>query len=77
MDKNEIRKYFNDGMLRFAVRNTEKHIILSIAKTIAFEYKAIDKDVKQYCEMSVVKFKNSFYVIYSMSRYDGDILSHL
>ena len=37
---------------------------------ISFEYSAIDKDVKQYCEMTVVKYKNNFYVSYCLSRFD-------
>ena len=37
---------------------------------LSFEYSAIDKDVKQYCEMTVVKYKNNFYVSYCLSRFD-------
>ena len=35
---------------------------------ISFEYSAIDKDVKQFCEMTVTKYKNNFYVTYCLSR---------
>ena len=33
MDKEEISKYFGGDMLRFAIRNVEKHVIMSIGKT--------------------------------------------
>lgn len=38
------------------------------AKGIHFKYSAIDKDVKQFCEMAVVKSKRCFYVLYCLSR---------
>ena len=37
---------------------------------ISFEYSATDKDVKQYCEMTIVKYKNNFYISYCLSRFD-------
>ena len=37
---------------------------------IRFTYLAIDQDVKQYCEMTVVKYKNNFYVSYCLSRFE-------
>ena len=33
MDKEEISKYFGGDILRFAIRNVEKHVIMSIGKT--------------------------------------------
>ena len=114
MNEEEIRKFFGGDMLRFGVRNIEKHVILSIGKTnksflnnfassksvlagaentlssnlknyqcldrfevemlsqkgsgIRFSYSAIDQDVKQFCEMAVIKYKNGFYVTYCLSR---------
>ena len=35
---------------------------------ISFEYSATDKDVKQYCEIAIVKHKNNFYISYCLSR---------
>ena len=35
---------------------------------VRFEYSASDKDVKQFCEMTVTKYKGAFYVIYCLSR---------
>ena len=114
MSEEEIRKFFGGDLLRFGVRNVEKHVILSAAKTnksflnvfaspksvlagaennlrnnlknynrlesfetellskkgnaIRFSYSAIDQDVKQFCEMAVVKYKKEFYVTYCLSR---------
>ena len=33
MNNEEIRKYFGGGMMRFAIRNVEKHVVMSIGKT--------------------------------------------
>ena len=114
MSEDEIKRFFGGDMLRFGVRNLERHIILSLGKTnksflnifaspktvldgaestmrnnlkdyklleefeievmtklgrgIRFEYSAIDSDTKQFCEMTVVKYKNDFYVTYCHSR---------
>ena len=38
-----------------------------------FEYSAIDKDIKQFAEMAVVKFKNDFYVTYCLSRLEDKL----
>lgn len=38
------------------------------AKGIRFEYTAVDNDVRQFCEMVVVKLNNCFYVVYCLSR---------
>lgn len=116
MSEEEIRKFFGVDLLRFGVRNLEKHVILSFAKTnksflnilaspksvlagaennlrnnlkdyqqlesfetellskkgngVRFSYSAIDQDVKQYCEMVVVKYRNNFYVTYCLSRFE-------
>ena len=37
---------------------------------IRFSYSAIDKDVKQFCEMVVVKAKGVFYISYCLARLD-------
>ena len=37
---------------------------------IRFEYSASDKDVKQFCEIAVVKYKNAFYITHCLSRLD-------
>ena len=116
MKEDEIKKFFGGDMLRFGARNTEKHVILSLAKSkksflnlfasaksvlssaesslsdlkdynrlgqfeiemlgqkgsgICFEYSASDKDVKQFCEMTVIKYKNNFYVTYCLSRLEN------
>ena len=117
MSEKEIKKFFGGDMLRFGVRNIEKHVILSLGKTnksflnffaspksvlagaestlssnlknyqcldsfevemlskkgngIRFSYSAIDQDVKQFCEMVVVKYKNDFYVTYCLSRLEN------
>ena len=35
---------------------------------IRFSYTAIDKDIKQFCEMAVIKNKSDFYFTYCLSR---------
>lgn len=114
MNEAEIKKYFAGDLLRFGVKNAEKHVILSVAKTknsffslitdaksvlngaesslkkglkdyavterfdakmlgkpakgICFEYSANDSGVKQFCEMTVVKGKRCFYIVYCVCR---------
>lgn len=40
---------------------------------IRFSYSAIDKDVKQFCEMVVIKNKNDFYISYCLSRLEDKL----
>lgn len=121
MSEAEIKKYFAGDMLRFGLRNAEKHVIMSVAKTknsvlslitdaksvlsgaesslkrglkdyvvterfeaemlgkiakgICFEYSANDNGVKQFCEMTVVKGKRCFYIVYCGCRLD-DVLEN-
>ena len=116
MSEEELNKYFASEMLRFGVRNSEKHVALSVAKTkdsflnlitdaqsvlcgaenslkknlkdfavtetfdaemlgkvargMGFEYSANDTGVKQFCEMTVVKGKRCFYVVYCACKLD-------
>ena len=40
------------------------------AITKCFSYTANDKDIKQYCELSIFKLKNAFYFVYCLSRFE-------
>ena len=45
-------------------------ILGNAAKGIRFEYSAIDKNVRQFCEMTVVKANKGFYTVYCVARRD-------
>ena len=40
---------------------------------IHFTYSAIDKNVKQFCEMVVVKYKSCFYITYCLARFEDKL----
>lgn len=46
----------------------DAEILNESAKGIHFKYVAVNKNVKQFCEMAVVKSKRCFYVLYCISR---------
>ena len=52
------------------LKEFEIEMLTKLGRGIRFEYSAIDSDTKQFCEMTVVKYKNDFYVTYCLSRID-------